>query len=77
MIGNKVPDKITNVSKKRSAKELHNNDDETKEDVAITTHERRYISPEERQQIMNKLKLVQKYNNGTPKKSKVFKRWIK
>ena len=57
MIGNKVPDKITNVSKKRSARELHNND-EKKEDVAITTHEIRYISPEERQQIINKLKLV-------------------
>ena len=73
MIGNKVPDKITNVSKKRSARELHNNDEKT-EDVAITTHEIRYISPEERQQIINKLKLVQKYNNGTPKNSKVFKR---
>ena len=60
MIGNEIPDKITSVSKK-SAKKLHNNDDETKEkeeDVEITTHQKRYISPEERQQIIDKLKLV-------------------
>ena len=30
LIGNKIADKITSVSKKKSAKELHNND-ETKE----------------------------------------------
>ena len=61
MIGNKIADKITSVSKKKSAKELHNND-ETKEeeDVEITTHKKRYISPEERQQITYELKLVAK-----------------
>ena len=49
MIGNKTADKITSVLKKPS-KELHYND-ETKEeeDVEITTHKKRYISPEERQ----------------------------
>ena len=31
LIENKIADKITSVSKKKSAKELHNNDDETKE----------------------------------------------
>ena len=59
MIGNKVADKITSVSKKKSAKELPNY--ETKEgDVQITAHKKRYISPEERQQIIDELRLVPK-----------------
>ena len=58
MIGNKVADKITSVSK-RSAKELPN--DETKEeDVETTTYKKKYISPEERQQIIDELRLVPK-----------------
>ena len=56
MIGNKITDKITNVSKKKSTNELHNDD----EDVEITTHKKRYISPEERQQIIDELRLVPK-----------------
>ena len=56
LIGNKIADKIASVSKK-SAKELHNND-KTEEDVEITTHKKRYIYPEERQQIIDKLRLV-------------------
>ena len=44
--------------KKKSTKELLN--DETKEDVEITTHKKRYISPEERQQIIDELRLVPK-----------------
>ena len=58
MIGNKIADKIS-FPKKKSAKELHNND-ETEEDAEITTHEKRYISPEERQQIIDELRLVPK-----------------
>ena len=58
LIGNKIADKITSVSKKAS-KELPN--DETKvEDVEITTHKKRYISPEESQQIIDELRLVPK-----------------
>ena len=46
LIGNKIADKTTSVSKK-TAKELPN--DETKEnEVGITTHKKRYISPEQR-----------------------------
>ena len=52
-IGNKIADKITSVSKK-STKELPN--DET--DVERATHKKRYISPEERQQIIDELRLV-------------------
>ena len=54
LIGSKIADKMTNVSNKKSMKELPNND----EDVGITTHKKRYISPEERQQIVDELRLV-------------------
>ena len=60
LIGNKIADKITSVSKKKSTKELHNNDETKEEDVEITTHKKRYISAEERQQIINELRLVPK-----------------
>ena len=58
LIGNKIADKITSISKK-PVKELSNND-ETEEDVEITTHKKRYIPPEERQQIINELRLAPK-----------------
>ena len=54
LIGNTIADKITTVSKKPS-----NNNDNNK-DLELTTHKKRYISPEERQQIINKLRLVPK-----------------
>ena len=57
MIGNKIADKITSVSKK-SANDLQNN--ETEEDVGRTTHKKRYISSEERQQVTDELRLVPK-----------------
>ena len=62
-IGNKIADEITSVSKKKPAMELHskelpNNNNEV--DVEITTHMRRYISPEERQQTIDELRLVPK-----------------
>ena len=53
LIGSKIADKITSVSKKPS----NNNNNE---DVKITSHKRRYISPEERQQIINELSLLRK-----------------
>ena len=40
-------------------KELSNND-KTEEDVEIITRKKRYISPEERQQIIDELRLVPK-----------------
>ena len=55
MIGNKIADKITSVSKK-SAKKLQNN--ETEVDVERATTKKRYISPEERQLIIDELRLV-------------------
>ena len=40
LIGNKIADKITSVSKKNPTKELHNDEIE-KEDVKIATHKKR------------------------------------
>ena len=59
LIGNKIADKITSNLKKKPDKELHNNDDET-EDVEIVTSKKRYISPEERKQIIEELSLIPK-----------------
>ena len=59
LIGNKIADKITSVSNKKSTKKLPNND-ETKENLEITTHKKGYVSPEERQQIIDELRLVPK-----------------
>ena len=55
MIGNKIADKITSVSK-NSGKELPT--DETEVDVERATAKKRYISPEERQHIIDELKSV-------------------
>ena len=54
LIGNKIADKISSVSKKKS----NNNNDG--DDVELATHKKRYISPEERQQIIDELRLVPK-----------------
>ena len=55
LIDNKFADKITSVSKK-STEELPN--DETEEDIERATPKKRYISPEERQQLIHELRLV-------------------
>ena len=55
LIGNKIADKITSISKKPS-----NNNSNNGDDVELTTHKKRYISPEERQQIINELRLITK-----------------
>ena len=55
LIVNKIANKITSVSKKSS-----NNNDDNDENVELTTHKKRYISPEERKQIINELRLVPK-----------------
>ena len=61
LTGNKIADKITSVSKKSNS----NNNNINNEVVELTTHKKRYISPEERQQITNELMLV-------PKKDEYF-----
>ena len=52
LISNKIADKIISVSQKKS-----NNNNNT-DDVELSTHKKRYISPEERQQIIDELRLV-------------------
>ena len=64
LTGNKIADKITSVSKKSNSNN-NNNNNINNEDVELTTHKKRYISPEERQQITNELMLV-------PKKDEYF-----
>ena len=54
LIGNKIADKITAISKK-PFEELPNNDEREEENVEITTYKKRYVSPEERQQVIDEL----------------------
>ena len=53
LVGNKIANKITNVFKK-STKKLSTID----EDAELTTPQKRYTLPEERQQIIDELRLV-------------------
>ena len=46
--------------KKKSTKELHNNDETKEEDVEKISPKKRYISPGERQQIIEEWRLVPK-----------------
>ena len=55
LVGNKIADKITSISEK-STKKLPTTD----EDTGLSTRKKRYISPEERQQIIDELRLVPK-----------------
>ena len=60
LIGNKIADKITSVSKNKSTQKLHNNAETEEGDVKITTLQKGYISPEERQQSIEELRLLPK-----------------
>ena len=54
MIGNKIADKIASVSKKKPAKELHNNNNKIEEDVEITTHKKdTYLQKKDNKLLMN------------------------
>ena len=88
VIGNKIADKITIVSEKTNNNNNNNNNNNinnnnnnnnnnknnnNNDDVELTTHKKIYISPEERQQIINELRLA-------PKKDEYFLKkylWIK
>ena len=66
LIGDTIVDKITSICKNHLKINNNNNDG-----VELTSHKKRYISPEERQQIINELRLV-------PKKVSIFRNhlWI-
>ena len=55
LVGNKIADKITSISKKKS-----DNNNNINDDVELKNPKKRYISPEERQQIIDQLRLVPK-----------------
>ena len=59
LVGNKTADKIS-VSKKSNDNKNNNNNNNNNEDVELTVHKKRHISPEERQQTINELRLVPK-----------------
>ena len=63
LISNKIADKITSVSKKPN----NNNNNNNNKDVEITAHKKRCISTEEKQQIIDEIRLV-------PKKDACFKK---
>ena len=62
MIGNKIADNVTSVSNKKSNNNNNNNNKHNNNNdyntVKLTTHMKRYISPEERQQLIDELRLV-------------------
>ena len=64
LIGNKIADKVTSVSKK-SDKELQNDEANNEIETSKTSPKnapKKYVSPEERQQIIDELRLVLKMN---------------
>ena len=56
LIGNKIADKITSISK--SLKELHSNEIHSKQKKLIMKYQKKDISPEKREQIVDELRLV-------------------
>ena len=73
LIGNKIAYKITSVStdlhSKKSPKQLQNDE--------MEAPKKRYMTPEERQQIIDEIRLLQQYNNGIWKSSKFVRQCIK
>ena len=54
MIGNKIADKITSISNKKSTKGLANNKDEAEEYVELTTHKKdTYHQKKDKKLLMN------------------------
>ena len=68
LIGNKIADKITSVSKRSSVRSKNLENDNTNHELEAT--EKRYISPEGRQQVIDELSLVKQYNNRISNNSK-------
>ena len=73
LIGNNVADKITKVSRKLP----QNNSETVKNDHNKQTPKERYISPEERQKIIDDMRLIYLYNNGILKGNKFVRQYTK
>ena len=69
LIGNKIADETTSVSKKKPINNNNNNNNNNNYDVELITHKKRYIFPKERPQIINELRLI-------PKKDEYFKKLL-
>ena len=69
MIINKIADKEASVSKNPNNNNNNNNNNNSNEDLEITAHKKRYISPEKRQKIINELRLL-------PKKAVYFLKFL-
>ena len=61
MIGNKIADKITGIASPKDVSVSKNSNKKLPEEgVEINSHRKRYIPPEERQQIIDELRLIPK-----------------
>ena len=73
LIGNKIADKITKVSK---------NSQQNNKDIVTTENDKeiplkRYISPEKRQKIIDNVRLILKYKNGISNIDKFVRQYAK
>ena len=66
LIGNKIANKITKISKTLQ----QNNSETIKNEHDKEIPKERYISPDEREKIIHDLRLTKQYNNGISKKIK-------
>ena len=73
LVGNKISDRITKVLK--NSKQNNSETVANKHDKEILKE--RFISPEERQKIIDHLRLMQLYNNGISKNNEFFRQYTK
>ena len=66
LIGNKTANKVAKVSKKKKIQQ--NNLEKVRNELDKEMPKERYISPEEIENIIDDLRLISLYNNGTSKK---------
>ena len=71
MLGNKIANRITKVSKGSQQIKLGTVTNEHDEEIT----KERYVSPEERQEIIDELRLKEEYNNETSKNPNIFKKF--
>ena len=71
MLGNKIANRITKVSK--GSQQIKSGTVTNEHDEEITKE--RYVSPEERQEIIDELRLKEEYNNETSKNPNIFKKF--
>ena len=73
LIGSKIANRITKVSKTLQQNNSEKNTNENGKELP----KERYVSLEERQKIIDDLRLLQQYNNGISKNNKFAKQYTK